>query len=220
MSILSFLRHPAKQQTGIYKIVNRRNGFIYIGATTQPMVIRWDQHRRRLLNDTHHNSRLQADWNLYGARAFRFAAVEVVSTDRVFDRERDWQRIYYATGRCYNPDPDAPPPWMRPSTSPRETLLLMFKEMRANGMSREQARQVLKAEGIPLDNNLWAKAGMNRDDARALLKPWGIPLDNNVWAEVGAVLEKEAAPYVTPYVGRPTSARFETDQDFPYQAPA
>lgn len=64
------------------------------------------------------------------------------------------------------------------------------------------------------------KAGMNRDDARALLKPWGIPLDNNVWAEVGAALEKEAAQYVTPYVGRPTSARFETDQDFPYQAPA
>lgn len=64
------------------------------------------------------------------------------------------------------------------------------------------------------------KAGMNRDDARALLKPWGIPLDNNVWAEVGAAMEREAAQHVTPIVGRPTNARFETDADYPYQAPA
>lgn len=158
MSILSFLRNPAKHQTGIYKIVNRVNGLTYIGATTQPMVVRWDQHRRRLLNNTHHNSRLQADWNEHGARAFRFIVVEVVPEDNVFDREKDWQRTYYATGKCYNPDPDRLPPYMRPSAFTRDELLAMFKDMRAAGIGREQARAMLKEQGIPLDNNLWAKA--------------------------------------------------------------
>lgn len=64
------------------------------------------------------------------------------------------------------------------------------------------------------------KLGMKRDEASVFLHTIGLPLDNNVWAEVGAALEAEAAQYTTPIVGRPTSARFETDADFPYQAPA
>jgi hypothetical protein len=61
---------------------------------------------------------------------------------------------------------------------------------------------------------------MSRDDARALLNAWNIPLDNNLWTEVGASLEKEAALHVTPIVGRPTSARFETDPELRYESPA
>jgi group I intron endonuclease len=159
MSILSFLWQPAKHQTGVYKIVNRKTGWIYVGATTQPIVVRWDQHRRRLQNNTHHNSRLQSDWRAYGERAFRFSVVEVVGADRVFEREKDWQRSYYPTGKCYNPNPDALPSWLRPSDFTRESLLSMFREMRAAGIAREQARQQLKEHGISLDNNLWARAG-------------------------------------------------------------
>jgi hypothetical protein len=62
------------------------------------------------------------------------------------------------------------------------------------------------------------KLGMSRDDARALLNAWNIPLDNNLWTEAGAALEREAAIHITPIVGRPTSARFEADPDYPYQA--
>jgi len=59
------------------------------------------------------------------------------------------------------------------------------------------------------------KLGMCRDDARALLNPWGIPLDNNLWTEAAP-----QTPYVTPVAGRPTSARFETDPELRYEAPA
>lgn len=58
------------------------------------------------------------------------------------------------------------------------------------------------------------KLGMGRDDARAFLKPWGIPLDNNLWAEAAPAAEESV--HVTPIVGRPTRARFETDADHPY----
>lgn len=57
------------------------------------------------------------------------------------------------------------------------------------------------------------KLGMSREDARALLKPWGIPVDNNLWADA-APPEDE---HITPIVGRLTSARFETDADYPYR---
>lgn len=63
------------------------------------------------------------------------------------------------------------------------------------------------------------RLGMTRDDARAFLKTWDIPLDNNLWTEA-APPDPEDAPHVTPIVGRPTSARFETDADYPYRAPA
>jgi hypothetical protein len=72
----------------------------------------------------------------------------------------------------------------------RAELLTLYSTMRAAGITRDQARPALKAVGLPLDNNLWADAA------------------------------PPESPHVTPIVGRPTSARFETDADYPYQSPA
>lgn len=71
-----------------------------------------------------------------------------------------------------------------------EQLLTIYKTMRAAGISREDAAAAFKASGLPFNNNVWAKAAPPQD----------------------------GAAYVTPIVGRPTSARFETDSDFPYQS--
>jgi hypothetical protein len=77
----------------------------------------------------------------------------------------------------------------------RAELLTLYQTMRAAGIGRERARPVLKAVGLPLDNNLWAEA---------------VPVQPS----------SDDAEYRTPIVGRPTSAKFETDPDFPYQSPA
>ena len=63
-------------------------------------------------------------------------------------------------------------------------------------------------------HKLLRKYGIPREEARAMYKSLGLPLDNNLWAEAAAGSE---APHITPIVGRPTSARFETDADYPYQ---
>ena len=78
-----------------------------------------------------------------------------------------------------------------------------------------------RAELLTLFRALRA-AGMNRDTARAALKAVGLPLDNNIWADAAPVTlgAIETPAYVTPIVGRRTSATFETDPDYPYQAPA
>ena len=73
----------------------------------------------------------------------------------------------------------------------RDVMLDTYRLLRRHGVTREEARPILKALGMGLDNNLWASA---------------VPSDE---------------PHVTPIVGRPTSARFDvTDPDYPYRAPA
>lgn len=62
------------------------------------------------------------------------------------------------------------------------------------------------------------KYGMPREEARVMLKSMGLPLDNNLWADAAPVDDEPI--HVTPIVGRRTSAVFETDPDYPYQAPA
>jgi hypothetical protein len=75
-----------------------------------------------------------------------------------------------------------------PPAPSRDVMLNTHKLLRKYGVPREEARPVLKALGLPLDNNLWTEAAPADDDT-----------------------------YATPIAGRPTSARFETDADYPYQ---
>ena len=73
----------------------------------------------------------------------------------------------------------------------RAELLTLYKVLRKYGVPREEIRPALKGVRVPLSNDVWAAAQVD-----------------------------ESAQHITPIVGRPTSARFESDPDFPYQAPA
>lgn len=151
MGILSFLWYPAKQQTGVYEIINRKTRCTYVGATTQPMAVRWGQHRKNLRGNRHHNARLQADWNTYGARAFRFKVIEVVDADRVFVREEYWQRVHHASGECYNPHPDTPGSFKKSRIS-REAKLFLFRVMRGLlPKTKENIRTAMQGVGLGLD---------------------------------------------------------------------
>lgn len=80
---------------------------------------------------------------------------------------------------------------------------------------RTDSDQVGRAELLTLYKVL-RKYGIPREEIRPALKGVRVVLSNDVWASAAA----DDAPYITPIVGRSTSARFETDADFPYQAPA
>lgn len=72
----------------------------------------------------------------------------------------------------------------------RDIMLDIYKLLRKHGVPREDARPVLKAAGLPLDNNLWSQAAPPEPIA------------------------------VTPIAGRPTSAAFrQDDPDLRYEAP-
>jgi len=167
MGILSHLFGVrAKNRPGIYTITNRRTGRVYIGATAKTIAERWARHRYMLNTGRHHNKQLQADWNIYGAHSFKFAVLEVVEdADQVFEREREWQRRRYTPDALYNPDPDAileGSGGLLKRCTPeygRAELLNLYREMRAQGVTRDRARVILREQGISLDNNLWAQAG-------------------------------------------------------------
>jgi hypothetical protein len=74
----------------------------------------------------------------------------------------------------------------------RDVMLDTYKLLRKYGIPREEARPILKAAGLPLDNNLWSQAAPAQNDAI----------------------------YITPIAGRPTSASYyPNDPDLEFQPP-
>jgi len=64
--------------SGVYKILNKENNYIYIGSSKN-MSKRWSIHTRELKKNLHKNNYLQKAFNKYGKENFIFEIVEVVS---------------------------------------------------------------------------------------------------------------------------------------------
>lgn len=54
--------------SGIYKILNIKNGKFYIGSSNN-IKVRWSQHKTLLKNNKHENKYLQNAWNKYGGQS-------------------------------------------------------------------------------------------------------------------------------------------------------
>lgn len=87
--------------SGIYVILNRINGKVYLGQS-QDISRRWAKHRSELNLNRHHNQHLQSSWNKYGNKAFKFAILERCSTELLDAREQHFLNIYISKGDCYN----------------------------------------------------------------------------------------------------------------------
>ena len=87
--------------SGIYVIQNTKNGKVYIGQA-QDFRKRWNEHRRLLDYGTHKSRHLQAAWNKYSAKAFRFYVLEYCALEMLTEREQHFIDIYKPKGMCYN----------------------------------------------------------------------------------------------------------------------
>lgn len=96
MSKLSIPRN-----SGIYLIANIKNGKVYIGQAVS-FRKRWNDHKRKLNIQCHCNKHLQAAWNKYGEKAFKFRVLEFCSVDQLNEREQHFLNIYMPKGICYN----------------------------------------------------------------------------------------------------------------------
>jgi group I intron endonuclease len=77
----------AMKQAGIYQIKNTINGKIYVGSSVD-LRRRFREHRRLLLNNTHHSIILQNAVNCYGIKSFIFETIELCSPNNLITREQ------------------------------------------------------------------------------------------------------------------------------------
>jgi group I intron endonuclease len=87
--------------SGIYVILNTKNGKVYIGQAAN-FRQRWNAHKSRLNKGHHQNHHLQAAWNKYGAKAFKFQKLEYCPIEKLDEREQHYLDVYMAKGICYN----------------------------------------------------------------------------------------------------------------------
>lgn len=73
--------------SGIYEIVNLRNGKRYIGST-RDFKRRWQDHRSYLLRGAHHCAALQRAWSKYGEDAFAYRVLEECCHTELVEREQ------------------------------------------------------------------------------------------------------------------------------------
>lgn len=73
--------------SGIYKIVNLKNGKFYIGSAIN-LHNRKLAHFGRLRNNGHKNPHLQSSWNKYGKDSFEFSIIEECDIDSLLDKEQ------------------------------------------------------------------------------------------------------------------------------------
>ena len=78
-------------KSGIYKIVNSKNGKFYIGSTKN-ISVRWNEHKSDLRRGNHPNPKLQHAWDFYGESSFFFEIVELTKSKPklLFEREQHY----------------------------------------------------------------------------------------------------------------------------------
>lgn len=80
--------------SGIYSIINKSNGKIYVGQTSRPFDERKSEHFNRLNRQVHSNPHLQSAWNKYGEDAFEFNILENCPKEDLGENE-DWWITYF-----------------------------------------------------------------------------------------------------------------------------
>lgn len=88
------------RQSGIYQILCRPTGKIYVGSSVW-LAKRKRHHREGLLSGTHHNSYLQKAWNKYGIDAFEYSVLEYCKKENLTVREQHYIDLFRAADSKY-----------------------------------------------------------------------------------------------------------------------
>lgn len=91
-----------KNKSGVYKIINKKNGSLYIGSA-KFLERRYNVHCSTLKNGNHDNIHLQRSYNKYGVENFEFEIIEYVDIDVLLEKEQIYLDQYFDNGiKCYN----------------------------------------------------------------------------------------------------------------------
>lgn len=126
--------------SGIYVILNTKNGKVYIGQT-KDFLTRKHHHTYQLTSNCHSNKHLQAAWNKYGEKSFKFKILEYCSLELLDEREQHHLTIYLQKDMCYNIAKDVRSP-NRGQVVSDETKRKMSIAMKGKQVSSETRRKI------------------------------------------------------------------------------
>lgn len=93
--------------SGIYRIVNTKNGKCYVGSALSGNKRR-EEHKNDLKSNRHHNRYLQNAWNKHGEECFKFEVLLYCDRENLLFYEQRAIDVYQsADGRGYNLSPTA-----------------------------------------------------------------------------------------------------------------
>ena len=92
-----------KDSYGIYGIINKINGKVYVGQTGERFLRRYWHHQWKLRDGSHDNTYLQNAWNKYGEDNFNYVVLEVVEDSSLLDElEIKYIDYYKKNNSSYN----------------------------------------------------------------------------------------------------------------------
>lgn len=149
--------------SGIYVILNKKNGKIYLGQA-QNLHKRWKDHRACLNTNQHHNPHLQLAWNKYGAKSFQFKILERCTVDQLDEREQHYLNIYMPKQICYNISTMVGTTrGLSPSAETRKKLSAATKSRYTDPNERQKTSERLKGRYVSDDTRAKMSASASLD---------------------------------------------------------
>ena len=125
--------------TGIYSILNTANGKRYIGQSVN-LASRKSYHFNALRQSRHKNRHLQAAWNRYGPKAFRWSVLQVMPMTTAIPAlnaaERRWIALYASNDPRYGYNVES-----GGLTAPRATGATRLRMQKAQGLRRNRLKR-------------------------------------------------------------------------------
>lgn len=90
--------------TGVYTIINKIDGKVYVGSSAKSLHIRFRVHKRELLKKSHHNQYLQNAVNKYGIENFEFEIIHECEPEFCLSFEQYWRNMLCSWDRRFGYD--------------------------------------------------------------------------------------------------------------------
>lgn len=140
-----FIENSIYKRFGIYGIMNKANGRVYIGKTGNSFGDRWDHHKALLRGGYHSNKEMQSDWNEFGEDQFEFFIVEEVdSIDVLDDLEKKCIAEHRESGSPYNIADGGTDGWSKGKHLSEETKRKIGEKNRVNMTGKKATEETKK----------------------------------------------------------------------------
>jgi len=181
--------------SGIYAAVNRLNGHLYIGSSSD-IYRRWNDHRKLLRKGSHPTPYFQNAWNKYEESAFDWVILETCLPEptMLVARESEWMKNN--VGKMYNFNNDPSPRYQKPFSEQHRARLSLAHKGRKRGPLGYVPSSKINEKDVPEICNRYAGGEPTSVIARDYgISTWSIPeiVGRKTWKHVPVDPEIEEA---------------------------